>query len=97
MKIEKNLIIWLNNQIGNPINITLDLMFDKEEAPQVDGYLVGVFICMFARLNSRRILNGQNQKILLKFEEAAKKFRKVVYRAMELCSINWTKFLVYKI
>lgn len=88
-KIEKNLIIWLNkeyhkikvsnetNEIGNPINITLDLMFDKEAAPQVDGYSCGVFICMFARLIAEDI-EMDKIKSIAKFEEAVKKFRKVM-------------------
>lgn len=76
MKIEKNLIIWLNNQIGNPINITLDLMFDKEEAPQVDGYSCGVFICMFARLIAEDI-EWTKSKILLNLKKLLKNLEKL--------------------
>ncbi|GBB89864.1 hypothetical protein RclHR1_01670015 [Rhizophagus clarus] len=85
-EIEENLITWLNkeyhkvsnenNEVGNPINATLDLMFDKEEAPQVDGYSCGVFICMFARLIAENI-EMDKIKNIVKFE-AVEKFRQVM-------------------
>ncbi|GBB95815.1 hypothetical protein RclHR1_02620006 [Rhizophagus clarus] len=61
----------------NQINFELDIMFQKERPPQMDGSSCGVFVCMFARLMAEDI-ERDKIKDISNLQEANKTFKKVM-------------------
>ncbi|CAB4480308.1 cysteine proteinase [Rhizophagus irregularis] len=61
----------------NQINFELDIMFQNEQPPQMDGSSCGVFVCMFARLMAENI-ERDKIKDIANLQEANKRFKKVM-------------------